>query len=108
RQRPAGRAHVSHSGDLSPVAVSGDGRDQRCAPTTPTRSDRCPTDPASGNEYMNPRTLFEKIWDAHVVADEGDGWFLLHVDRHVVLDMNGDAFGTLAKRNIGVRNPELT
>jgi 3-isopropylmalate/(R)-2-methylmalate dehydratase large subunit len=57
---------------------------------------------------MSPRTLFEKIWDAHVVADEGDGWFLLHVDRHVVLDMNGDAFGTLAKRRIGVRNPELT
>jgi 3-isopropylmalate/(R)-2-methylmalate dehydratase large subunit len=55
-----------------------------------------------------PQTLFDKIWDAHVVCDEGDGLFLLHVDRHIVVDMNGNAFATLEKRGIGVHSPELT
>ena len=33
---------------------------------------------------MPGRTLFEKIWDAHVVSDLGGGFSLLHVDRHLV------------------------
>jgi 3-isopropylmalate/(R)-2-methylmalate dehydratase large subunit len=55
-----------------------------------------------------PRTLFDKIWDAHIIADEGDGFALLHVDRHVVLDMNGRSFPAMARRQLQVRNPELT
>lgn len=35
------------------------------------------------------RTLFEKIWDAHVVRDLGDGWALLHIDRHLLHDLSG-------------------
>ena len=38
------------------------------------------------------RTLFEKVWRRHVVADLGEGFNLLHVDRHVVADLNGNAF----------------
>ncbi len=53
-------------------------------------------------------TLFEKIWSRHVVADYGEGFQLLFVDRHVVPDFNGHAFATLAKRNLAVRHPELT
>jgi 3-isopropylmalate/(R)-2-methylmalate dehydratase large subunit len=53
-------------------------------------------------------TLFEKIWSRHVVADEGDGFALLHVDRQIVVDANGRAFPALAKRGLRVRNPELT
>ena len=30
-----------------------------------------------------PRTLFEKIWDGHVVATEEDGTCLLYIDRHL-------------------------
>ena len=30
-----------------------------------------------------PRTLFEKIWDSHVVATEDDGTCLLYIDRHL-------------------------
>ena len=30
-----------------------------------------------------PRTLFEKIWDSHVVATEEDGTCLLYIDRHL-------------------------
>ena len=53
-------------------------------------------------------TLFEKVWRRHVVADLGEGFTLLHVDRHVVLDFNGNAFTRLAQRGLPVRNPELT
>src|ERR1043166_1600305 len=53
-------------------------------------------------------TLFEKIWQRHVIADLGEGFALLHVDRHVVPDFNGNAFGALARRGLPVRNPELT
>jgi 3-isopropylmalate/(R)-2-methylmalate dehydratase large subunit len=56
-----------------------------------------------------PRTLFEKIWDAHVVRDLGDGWALLHVDRHLLHDLSGPpALAKIAKRGLAVRNPELT
>ncbi len=55
------------------------------------------------------RTLFDKIWDAHVVADLGDDTALLHVDRHIMHDLGGG----MGLRRIGemgyrVRNPELT
>jgi 3-isopropylmalate/(R)-2-methylmalate dehydratase large subunit len=53
-------------------------------------------------------TLFEKIWRRHVVADEGDGFALIHVDRQIVVDANGRAFPNLAARGLTVRNPELT
>ena len=31
-----------------------------------------------------PRTLFEKIWDAHLVDAQPDGTCLLYIDRHLV------------------------
>ena len=31
-----------------------------------------------------PRTLFDKIWDAHVVERSDDGMCLLYIDRHLV------------------------
>lgn len=33
---------------------------------------------------MAGRTMFQKIWDDHVVADLGDNFFLLHIDRHIM------------------------
>ncbi|MFP5304779.1 MAG: aconitase family protein, partial [Gammaproteobacteria bacterium] len=30
------------------------------------------------------KTLYEKIWDAHVVEDFGDGSVLIYIDRHLV------------------------
>jgi 3-isopropylmalate/(R)-2-methylmalate dehydratase large subunit len=56
-----------------------------------------------------PRTLFDKIWDAHVVRDLGGGWALLHIDRHLLHDLSGPpALAEIAKRNLRVRNPDLT
>ncbi len=54
------------------------------------------------------QTLFDKMWDAHVVTDLGDGWALLHIDRHLLHDLSGaPALNELVKRGMTVRNPEL-
>ena len=58
--------------------------------------------------HMEAKTLFDKLWDAHVVADLGDGVALLHVDRHLLHDLSGrGALKQLEKRGLAVRNPEL-
>ena len=31
-----------------------------------------------------PKTLFDKIWDAHVVHRQDDGTCLIYIDRHLV------------------------
>lgn len=55
-----------------------------------------------------PSTLFDKIWDAHVVRHLGDDWSLLHVDRHLLHDLSGPvALGALSDRALPVANPEL-
>jgi 3-isopropylmalate/(R)-2-methylmalate dehydratase large subunit len=53
-------------------------------------------------------TLFAKIWDAHVVRELGDGWSLLHVDRHLLHDLSGGpALAALAERGLAVHDPAL-
>ncbi|MBK1658468.1 3-isopropylmalate dehydratase large subunit [Paracraurococcus ruber] len=54
------------------------------------------------------RTLFDKIWDAHVVADLGEGWALLHVDRVLLHDLSGArALQEVAERGHRLARPEL-
>jgi 3-isopropylmalate/(R)-2-methylmalate dehydratase large subunit len=54
-------------------------------------------------------TLFDKVWDAHHIADLPGEVSLLHVDRHLMHELTGAAaIGQLEKRGIAVRNPELT
>lgn len=54
------------------------------------------------------RTLFDKVWDAHVIESLGDGWALLHVDRHLLHDLSGSrGLAALDRRELPVRNPEL-
>ena len=56
-----------------------------------------------------PRTLFDKLWDSHVMVDHGDGSALLHVDRHLLHDLGGSAaFQELEQRGLTVHNSELT
>ena len=53
-------------------------------------------------------TMFDKIWDQHVVADLGEGWALLHIDRHLLHDLSGGrALESLETRGLAARNPEL-
>nr|MDQ4087526.1 aconitase family protein [Pseudomonadota bacterium] len=56
-----------------------------------------------------PRTLYEKIWDAHVVATRPDGTDLLYIDRHLIHEVTSpQAFEGLRLRGRRVRRPELT
>jgi len=36
-----------------------------------------------------PKTLFDKIWDSHVITDLGNGFVLLHIDRLLLHDLSG-------------------
>ena len=56
-----------------------------------------------------PSTLFDKIWNAHVVARLDDGRDLIFVDRHVLQETtSAQAFDGLKRRGQPVRHPELT
>jgi 3-isopropylmalate/(R)-2-methylmalate dehydratase large subunit len=54
------------------------------------------------------RTLFEKIWDAHVVHRRDDGLCLLYVDRHYFHEGSFHAFNMLRARGLKVRRPDLS
>ncbi|MEH3107931.1 MAG: 3-isopropylmalate dehydratase large subunit [Sphingomonas fennica] len=56
-----------------------------------------------------PRTLYEKIWDAHVVERRPDGTCLLYIDRHLVHEVTSpQAFEGLRAAGRRVRRPDLT
>ncbi|MGY6552302.1 MAG: 3-isopropylmalate dehydratase large subunit [Erythrobacter sp.] len=56
-----------------------------------------------------PRTLYEKIWDAHVVETREDGTALVYIDRHLVHEVTSpQAFEALRVAGRTVRRPELT
>ncbi|MFN4358888.1 3-isopropylmalate dehydratase large subunit [Sphingopyxis alaskensis] len=56
-----------------------------------------------------PRTLYEKIWDAHVVERRGDGTCLIFIDRHLVHEVTSpQAFAGLRASGRTVRRPDLT
>ncbi len=55
------------------------------------------------------KTLFEKIWDTHVVRELPGGEVLLYIDRHLVHEVTSpQAFEGLRMQNRTVRHPELT
>jgi 3-isopropylmalate/(R)-2-methylmalate dehydratase large subunit len=55
------------------------------------------------------RTLFEKVWDAHVVSQAADGPALLYVDLHLVHEVTSpQAFEGLRVKGRHVRRPDLT
>jgi 3-isopropylmalate/(R)-2-methylmalate dehydratase large subunit len=58
---------------------------------------------------MAPRTLFEKIWDAHVVHEEPGQPSLIYIDRHLIHEgTSPQAFAGLQAAGRKVRRPELT
>ena len=60
-------------------------------------------------EFSMPRTLFQKIWDAHIVAEQSDSPAILYVDLHLVHEVTSpQAFTTLRQRGLKVRRPEKT
>ena len=58
---------------------------------------------------MSPKTLYDKIWDAHVVDEQDDGTCLLYIDRHLVHEVTSpQAFEGLRMTGRKVRAPERT
>ena len=55
------------------------------------------------------KTLFEKIWDAHVVAQDEGAPAVLYIDAHLVHEVTSpQAFATLRERGLKVRCPDKT
>ncbi|KIC46262.1 isopropylmalate isomerase [Ruegeria sp. ANG-S4] len=58
---------------------------------------------------MSPKTLYDKIWDAHVAHEADDGTCLLYIDRHLVHEVTSpQAFEGLRMAGRNVRAPEKT
>ena len=56
-----------------------------------------------------PQTLYDKIWNEHVVHQQNDGTTLLYVDRHLIHEVTSpQAFEGLRLSNRKVRRPDLT
>jgi 3-isopropylmalate/(R)-2-methylmalate dehydratase large subunit len=55
-----------------------------------------------------PRTLYEKIWDAHVVERRDDGTCLIYIDRHLIHEVtSAQAFEALRLAGRKLRRPDL-
>ena len=58
---------------------------------------------------MSPKTLYDKIWDAHVAHEAEDGTCLLYIDRHLVHEVTSpQAFEGLRMSGRTVRAPDKT
>ena len=56
-----------------------------------------------------PLTLYEKIWNEHIVHQQDDGTTLLYVDRHLIHEVTSpQAFEGLRLSKRKVRKPNLT
>ena len=56
-----------------------------------------------------PRTIIEKVWDAHVVSQQAGTPTLLFIDLHLVHEVTSpQAFAGLRARGLRVRRPDLT
>ena len=58
---------------------------------------------------MQPRTIIEKLWDNHVVAERPGAPSLIYIDLHLVHEVTSpQAFAGLRARGLKVRRPDLT
>ena len=56
-----------------------------------------------------PRTLFDKIWESHVVAPQGEGTYLIYIDLHLIHEVTTpQAFEGLRAAGRKVRRPDAT
>jgi 3-isopropylmalate/(R)-2-methylmalate dehydratase large subunit len=56
-----------------------------------------------------PRTLFDKIWDSHVITPQGEGTYLIYIDLHLIHEVTTpQAFEGLRAAGRKVRRPDAT
>lgn len=53
---------------------------------------------------IKPRSLFEKVWDQHIVLERDAGPSLLYIDRHLIHEGSFHAFNQLRERGLAIRN----
>ena len=64
---------------------------------------------AAPRTLVEPRTLFDKVWDSHVVERLSDGTCVLYIDRHLVHEVTSpQAFEGLRAAGRRVRRPDAT
>src|SRR6185295_11646065 len=62
-----------------------------------------------GVVMAKPRTLFDKIWESHLVDVQADGTCLIFIDRHIIHEItSAQAFDGLNETGRKPRHPELT
>ena len=54
---------------------------------------------------MMAKTVFEKIWDQHVIVERDDGNVLLYIDRHLIHDLHFRAFHALKEKGLRLKEP---
>ena len=57
-------------------------------------------------EPVRPRSLFDKIWDRHVVVARESGPSLLYIDRNIIHEGSFHAFAEMRRRGLKPRHPE--
>src|ERR1700758_140800 len=58
---------------------------------------------------MSSRTLYDKIWESHLVDEQADGTCLMYVDRHLIHEVTSpQAFEGLRVTGRKVRRPDAT
>jgi 3-isopropylmalate/(R)-2-methylmalate dehydratase large subunit len=61
------------------------------------------------NTPMEPKTLYDTIWDSHVIVPETDAPAILFIDLHLIHEVTSpQAFDELKKRGLRVRRTDLT
>src|SRR5438552_5250980 len=56
-----------------------------------------------------PKTLYDKIWDSHVIVPETDAPAIIFIDLHLIHEVTSpQAFDELRKRGLRVRRTDLT
>ena len=56
---------------------------------------------------MNKKTLFDKVWDSHVVSSIENGPQILYIDKHLIHEVTSpQAFNELEERGIPIFRPD--
>lgn len=75
----------------------------------PSTTDRELSEKSTSNSEQSPKTLYQKLWDSHVVKTFEDDSALIYIDRHLVQEVTSPvAFASLRERGIKVRRPDKT
>src|SRR5258708_4400549 len=122
RPRPVCAGAAPRCGGPSSIICAAAGASRRGSPNEAARTiaangsrSRDPPPPKpkpnlwSTPDMAQPRTLFDKIWDSHVIAPAGEGTYLLYIDLHLCHEVTTpQAFEGLKLAGRTVRRPDAT